>query len=329
MIYPWLEEHWRRLVERLQQGRLPHGLLLVGPAGLGKGELARALAQTMLCESPAANGIACGNCHGCRLFLAGTHPDYQSVAPEETGAQIKIDRIRDLIQFMALSCQYERYKVAVIDPADAMNVNAANSLLKTLEEPADQSVLVLVTAQPTILPATIRSRCQRIDIRAPRLDVAGEWLQNAGIEADRASTLLREANHAPLLALRLEEESVLEQQQQFFAQLMDVLRGRESLPAMAEKWKNGDIDGYLAWQIGWVDDMLRHLQADEIQADQEKAQVLTRLAPIMGVHGLFDLRDQLIQYRRMASGNLNAQLLLEDIFQSWGQTLDQGKRKTA
>jgi len=329
MTYPWLSEQWARLVERLRADRLPHGLMLAGPGGLGKGALAQALASSLLCETPNDDGTACGSCHGCRMFAAGTHPDYQHVTPEEPGAQIKVDQVRELIRFMALSRQYERYKVAIIEPAEAMNPNAANSLLKTLEEPASQSVLILVTSQPSVLPATIRSRCQRIDIRAPRSDAGLAWLADQGLGESDAAALLKQANQAPLLALQLAEEGALETQADFFGQFMDVLRGRGSAPAMAEKWRSGNLERMLAWQIEWVDEMTRFLATGEMTAAGETATVLSRLAPLMGTQGLFDLRDQLIQYRRMLTGNLNAQMMLEDILQAWSQTLDLGKRKTA
>ena len=329
MTHPWLNAHWTRLVDRLRADRLPHGLMLAGPGGLGKGALAQALASSLLCETPNDDGTACGNCHGCRMFAAGTHPDYQHVTPEEPGSQIKVDQVRELIRFMALSRQYERYKVAIIEPAEAMNPNAANSLLKTLEEPSAQSVLILVTSQPSVLPATIRSRCQRIDIRAPRPEEGLAWLAGQGLAESDAAALLKQANHAPLLALQLAEEGALEAQADFFTQFMDVLRGRGSAPALAEKWRNGNLERILAWQIEWVDAMIRFLETEDLSMTGEPATVLSRLAPLMGTQGLFDLRDQLIQYRRMLTGNLNAQMMLEDILQAWTHTLDQGKRKTA
>jgi len=327
VIYPWLEPTWERLQERRAQGRLPHGLLITGPAGIGKGELARSLAQALLCESPDARGMACGSCHGCRLFLAGNHPDYQQLAPEEEGKPIKVDQVRGLIEFMALSRQYERYKLAIIEPAEAMNVNAANSLLKTLEEPAAGTVLLLVTAQPSLLPPTIRSRCQRIDLRRPSPEAGLAWLREQSPQGD-AEQLLAAAHHAPLLALAMDRDGLLETQSRYFDQLMDVLRGRESLTAMAEQWHKADPGAQLAWQIDWVDAMLRLLAAGQMELDAQKAQVLQRLAPIMGSQGLFDLRDQLIQYRRMASANLNTQLLLEDVIQAWAHTLDRGRRQS-
>ncbi|MFO7642692.1 MAG: DNA polymerase III subunit delta', partial [Candidatus Competibacteraceae bacterium] len=159
---PWHEPLWRQFQQSRAAGRLPHALLLAGPAGLGKLAFAKRLARALLCETPDVEGDACGRCRSCRLFQAGSHPDYRMEQPVEEGKAIRIDPIRELCGFLGFTAQYGGYKIALLEPADRLNLNAANSLLKTLEEPPGDCLLLLVTAHPARLPATVRSRCQKV-----------------------------------------------------------------------------------------------------------------------------------------------------------------------
>jgi len=163
--YPWQRPLWQGLLDRLRDGRLPHALLLSGPAGMGKQEFASRFSRAILCDSPNEDGSACGQCRGCQLMQAGSHPDYLLVAPEEEGKAIGIDAVRELARFQALKSQYGRQRVIQLQPADALNPNSANALLKTLEEPAGDTILLLTTDRPMALLPTIRSRCQKIIFR--------------------------------------------------------------------------------------------------------------------------------------------------------------------
>src|SRR3569832_2564259 len=161
-LLPWHEETWARLLAARRAGRLPHALLLTGPQGMGKQRFAENWMAGLLCEAPDAEGCACGVCRRCQLLAAGNHPDYRQLTPPEEGKVIGVDQVRELIQYIALTPQYGANKIATIHTADKLNINAANTLLKTLEEPPPLSLFVLVTAQPSRLPVTVISRCQRI-----------------------------------------------------------------------------------------------------------------------------------------------------------------------
>ncbi|HET9031284.1 MAG TPA: DNA polymerase III subunit delta' [Dokdonella sp.] len=198
-LAPWLDETWRSLSERLQHGRLPHALMLSGAGGLGKRALADALVAAALCESRGGDGYACTRCRSCLLMAAGSHPDrvHLSFEMRDDGktprTEIVIEQIRNLSQRLSLSSQFGGMQMAIIDPADRMNPSAANALLKTLEEPSGSTMLVLVSDQPSRLPATIRSRCQRIQINPPGHAQAVEWLRGQGIanaDAERALTAM-------------------------------------------------------------------------------------------------------------------------------------------
>ena len=159
----WCEPAWNLLAARAANGTLPHALLVGGPGALGKRARVEMFVRARLCEAP-QDGGACGSCRTCKLLAAGTHPDRMLVklAPNpKTGVmrkEIVVDQVRELSARLAMSSQLDGWQVAVIDPADVMNVPAQNALLKTLEEPTQASLMVLVADQPWQLSATIRSR---------------------------------------------------------------------------------------------------------------------------------------------------------------------------
>lgn len=171
------------LENAVADGHLAHGLLFAGPTGVGKHRIAVALAQAMLCEA----STACGNCAQCRAFLAGTNPDYLEISGE---AGIKIEQIRELIFKLSLKAYSGKYKVAVIDCAEQMTIEAANSLLKSLEEPTDKTLIILISSNPNRLPKTIVSRVQKITfgpLRPEELALAALPALSAAEQEERSS----------------------------------------------------------------------------------------------------------------------------------------------
>ena len=227
-VYPWQIGHWQRIVSSRAAGRLPHAILLCGPAGLGKAHFARRLAEALVCTQPHGDGDACGSCGSCRLSRAGSHPDLHWVAPEEPGKMIKIDAVRELTAKSVLSAQAGGYRVFVLDPAEAMNRSAANALLKTLEEPASRSVLILVSSHPDRLPATIRSRCQALKFMIPSAEQVRGWL-GSRLEDGDLERLLAVSGGAPLRALQAREEGWIEEGQRLIGEL-HALKTRRSNP---------------------------------------------------------------------------------------------------
>ena len=147
-LFPWQQSQWQQIVAAAARDMLPHALLLTGPEGVGLGNFASCLAARFLCMQPPDTGISCGHCKTCILFKAGNNPDLLNIQPEEKGKRIRIDSIREMIDFIYLSSHYRRHKIVIIDPADAMNRNAANTLLKTLEEPPPDSLLLRIKFNP-------------------------------------------------------------------------------------------------------------------------------------------------------------------------------------
>jgi DNA polymerase III subunit delta' len=172
-------EHWQRLLAAHASQRLAHALLLAGPRATGKAAFATKLAGFLLCEHAEAARRPCGACRGCALIAGGSHPNLMRLAPAEDKRDIAIDDVRALLERLHLSSHYGGAKVAIVEPADALNASGVNALLKTIEEPPPATYVLLVSERWRALPATLRSRCQILRFaRSGRQETpedAGEW----------------------------------------------------------------------------------------------------------------------------------------------------------
>lgn len=198
-MYPWLTDNWQSWLAAFAEGRSAHAWLISGPAGLGKLALAQAMAQTMLCQHPGAEG-ACGVCHACELMAHGNHPDLQLVGQGDEKS-IGVDTIRGVIAQLNGSAQLSGGKVVILARADGMTEAAENALLKTLEEPAGRSMLILLSDQPNRLLPTILSRCQKMAIRIPEPQYLLEWLHQQELGRQASVLHLRLNQFAPLQTL--------------------------------------------------------------------------------------------------------------------------------
>ncbi len=311
---PWHQDLWRQWQRRRVAGRLPHALLLSGPAGLGKGRFARRLARALLCAHPGAEGEACGQCRSCRLFRAGSHPDYSLARPEEDGKVLKVDQVRELRAFLGYTAQYGGYKIALLEPADRLNVNAANALLKTLEEPPGNGLLLLVTAQPARLPVTVRSRCQRIDFHPPAAAVAVPWLAARVADGLDPAVLLDIAGGGPLAALAQADGERWRRRRALFECYERALAGQIDPIQAAECWTQGDLSENLRWLVGWHTDLIRlKMNAEPPRLSHpDLRSALRRWAGRGAPRALFGRLDAAVRLRALcATTQVNASLLLE------------------
>ncbi|MBL8296941.1 MAG: DNA polymerase III subunit delta' [Rhodanobacteraceae bacterium] len=243
-VATWNGPLWNNVLERRRRGAMPHALLLAGPAGLGKRAFAAALAALLLCERPA--DVACGRCRSCLLVAAGSHPDRAEVKLElrDDGktlrSEITVDQIRLLSQRLSMTAQFGGHQLALIDPADLMNTAAANALLKTLEEPGAGTVLLLIADQLSRLPATIRSRCQRLDFLLPNAAEAMVWLKSQGIEG--AAQALDAAAGNPGLALELARGGGLALRTEVVTDLAQLWVYKASPAEVANRWAKADAE---------------------------------------------------------------------------------------
>lgn len=207
-LYPWLMDAWAQFQGQLGADRLAHAMLVHGAAGTGKLALAEAMAARLVCTGTEEFG--CGDCRSCALFASGAHPDWMRLAPAEDKQQITVGQVRELLAALALTTSFSPRKVALIAPAEAMNRNAANALLKSLEEPPGDSVLILVSHDASSLPVTIRSRCQGISVALPPAGQAADWLRGQGVASALAEVALTAAGGSPRRALEFAQAGMVD-----------------------------------------------------------------------------------------------------------------------
>ena len=322
-IYPWHTENWNHIQSSWKNDRLPHALLLTGPDGIGINHFSTCLAYKLLCENRDDTTIACGTCKSCHLLMAGSHPDLLCIEPEEEGKQIKVDQIRNLINFINLKSQYGRYQIVIIAPAENMNRSTANTLLKTLEEPPPQSLIMLLSHRPALLPVTIRSRCQQLKFNPTYSAATLTWLSNEINDTDKAKELLVEARGAPLAAIALNENDILVQKQTILDDLCQLQDQSCDPVEIAGRWNKFNAISALKLLLELLNSMTKIKLAINSGTPEmnEQSEVLQRLANRLDLRKILQYYELVLKNYSLAASNIsyNTQGLLEDIIVFWQQ----------
>jgi DNA polymerase III subunit delta' len=334
----WLMPMWQALRER--DAQLPHALLLCGPEGSGKRLFAEHLAHALLCQTPDARGFACGSCPDCAWIASSNHPDYFCIVPaadvaeddsEEGSAepakkekakstQILIDQVRALQNSLEIGAGGHAggRRLVIIDPAEAMNVAAANALLKALEEPNGRTLYLMLSNTPRRLLPTIRSRCQVLDFPRPSPVQAAAWMKQNGIVNN---ALLGFASGLPLAA-RVYAKGVLADARSQFANEMAALPSRDPLKLAADwesrlKAKGAQEAGFtmatlVAWLQRWLSDGVRVAEGGSARFFSDYADAFSKQAVGRSEAWLAAYRE-IEAHRRIASHPLSARLFLEEL----------------
>ncbi|MBD9500284.1 DNA polymerase III subunit delta' [Pseudomonas sp. BGr12] len=318
-IYPWQQGLWQQLSSRPQHA---HAYLLHGPAGIGKRVLAENFVHFLLCQRP-EGGKACGQCKACQLLAAGTHPDYFLLEPEEAEKPIRVDQVRELVNFVVQTAQLGGRKVVLLEPAEAMNLNAANALLKSLEEPSGNTVLLLISHQPSRLLPTIKSRCVQQACPQPTAAQARAWLASAlpDESPEALDELLVLAGGSPLTAQRLQGQGVREQRAQVVEGVKKLLKQQVAPSQLAESLNGVPLPLLFDWFCDWALLMLRYQLARDEEglglADMRK--VVQYLAEKSTQPKVLAMQDWLLLQRQkvLNKANLNRALLLEALLVQW------------
>ena len=332
MIYSWQNDIWRRLMS--SRATLPGALLLQGRAGIGKSHFAYTLAQALLCESPLESGEPCEHCGACNWFKIGGHPDFrllepdaQSATAESTGETVEqgkaadkkasqfitVAQIRELADFVNLTTHRNGMRIILVHPAEAMNVHAANALLKTLEEPPPSTLFILVSHQPQRLLPTVRSRCQKINAPLPGRAEALQWLRGQGVA--EADACLAQSGYAPLAALRLSTEDYQLKRGQILEQLG--APDRFDPLTLAEQGDKVELAWILNWMQQWVYDLASIGMAGQVRYQSESSTEMNRLAKAVNLIELFRFQQELLTAQRALHHPLNNRLVLEQLFFSY------------
>lgn len=321
-LQPWLEGSWRMLSDALAAQRLHHGLLLAAPAGYGKRALAAAFATAALCTQRTADGGACGRCRACQLLAAGSHPDFVRVSFDlrddgKPRSEITVDQIRALSRRLAMASQFGGLQIALIDPADRLNAAAANALLKTLEEPTPATVIVLVADDASRLPATIRSRCQRIEIRAPAREEALTWLHAQRVDAACAEAALEASLGNPGLALEWAADATLDLRQGCAEDLGALAQGRRTANEIAERWVADRPEVRLWFAAAFARD-----EASLLARGEASTFGLTARSEIPKLAAWFGRANRA---RGLLATPLRPELVLLDLFRTWPVRANPGR----
>ena len=316
---PWQTAAVTELLSR--RDHWPHAMLVTGPPGIGKRVLAQWLARALLCEAPGAGGAPCGACPGCRYAVAGQHPDLRILEPvdiTDEGAKpvewIGVDRIRALTRWAELTSHRGGAKVALIDPAERMNVPAANALLKTLEEPPANTFFMLVSHQPGRLPATIVSRCQWIAAPRPTRAQGRDWLAVQGVlDADQ---VLAQANDAPLAARALADRGYQDERAAWMTalaapRLLSVTALGARIEAGPREGRRDRLAAAIDWLLAWCADLARVHAGGRAVQNPDFGTQLSSLARSVAAVALFRYHRRLLHQRALLAHPLQPRLVAE------------------
>jgi len=337
--YPWQQPLWQSFIAQFEQARLPHALLLAGQKGIGKWHYSNVIADFLLCASP-RSGLACGKCKSCQLIKSETHPDKMLVIPEESGKLIKVDQIRQLATRISNTAQQGGRKIVVLGPVEQLNINAANALLKNLEEPSDDTFFILYSHVMSGVIATIRSRCQLLSLPTPNSELVVKWLTDLGFGSDKKARLeqsselyevLNLAGHAPLLAKSLlDNNDIAEHLQSFYDGLLSLQKTQQEGHRyvdidVAKGWLDLELADVLEWWIQLLQKLLTKPYKDSTNPVASSYAFIDSIIQLqkgcdkLNKQWLFKFMDKLLLLKKqlLQGSNPNKQLLLEELLMDW------------
>ena len=306
---PWIKDAQQQLRAAFSTGRLPHSLLLLSVPGLGAEQLADWITALALCESRTKR--PCDACASCRLLRSDSHPDAHVVRLQDDAQQIKVDQVRELIESLTTKSYRGGFKVGVIEGAECLNSNGANAFLKTLEEPSDDTVLILIATPNHRLPATIASRCLRLKLAPPSTEEALAWLEASSSGSKNWRAALTLAGGAPLSALQLEAQGIAAIDADMRQSIAALADSAVDVTLLAEQWGRSNPGIRIIWLENWITQRVRASMGTVPSHQTAEPVCLPGALLKPKIRALFELLDAAREVRRLASTGMNQQLALE------------------
>ena len=310
------------LKKHVIHGTTRHAYLFCGPPGLGRRTLALRFAQALNCTTPTDAGIPCGVCRDCKQIQAMQHADLTVIQADSEGGTLKVDQIRDSRKSLTLKPYMSKFRVAIFLRFQEANDNAANALLKTLEEAPSYAVLILTTDNPEQLLPTIVSRCEVLRLRPLSVDGIKKDLESRGVERERARLIAHISSGRPGYARRLvEDDALLDAREERLNDLLTLFPA-----SRVEKFKYADQlardkdsmrQAILFWLSYWRDVMLRTAQATTPLVNVDRNMEIEGLAGQLDLSStrkvVIKLENALEQMEKNVNLRLLAEVLLLDL----------------
>ena len=312
-VYPWQKTTWDTLTTRFPN--IGHGLLFYGKQGCGKHAFAKHFLAWVLCLNKQPHG-ACGECSSCQWLKSDTHPNYVHITTDEENkkqnAKIKIEKIRDLLPFVQQTG--EGWRVILIEPAEALNLASSNALLKTLEEPGERVVLILLADHYLKLPTTIRSRLQHFALDRISYEQATSYLDEhlSELAEVQPDLLLGLSNDMPLQAIEIAKSDWFAKRQIFLNDWLKIVAQKNMPLFFSGKWqKELSFNDFIV--------LFEYLLGDLICVKLNQPQKNTdldfdQLSPYYDLESLFNIYSEVQQAKKLVEQNVQSQLIIDQLF---------------
>ena len=314
---PWFKESLNLWQKAVSQKRLPHALLLSGINGLGKSTLALNMAHSAMCENLTDKGV-CHQCSACHLFKSGNHPDLIHIKAEKN--TIKVDQIRKLSQNITLTATRNQHKVIIIEKAELMNKSASNALLKTLEEPPANVVIILTTSEIGRLLATIKSRCVKNVLSTPSTEQMSQWIhQETNESKENISFSLLLASNSPLIALFIIENTISSKVISMLSDLIDLRKSSKNILEVSTDWSKSESYNYLNFIAAFLLKLIQakafNIKSNPVIENHANKFIINQDSTI----NILNFIHQIFIFMKRKETVLKTDLLLEELLINWGK----------
>jgi len=318
--YPWHKKTWDKFSSARTRKHLPHALLVTGEEGIGKKQFAEKLVQSLLCHKP-SNNKPCEQCNGCKTYTAGSNPDFMEIQIAEDKKQISVDQIRALSKFITLSRSFDFYRVILLHPVEAMNVNAANSLLKSLEEPADNTIIILLATSLNQIIPTIKSRCQLLSLPKPSYRQATDWLQINAPDLSNVKERLDLSFGRPLIALKIDDIDI-DKAADFANAILQVVKENKSITEVAKVWEKTQHADLINWQISWLQSFTKQQLMNQNDNKEFKEvspleQDLSEIKAHIDAEPSWELYQNILEQKKYLHTSVNPLMFVENMLVLW------------